>query len=171
MDACGDGAAGKGGGGVGSAAGGLAAGCASEGDYAEEIRRRQLGDAARRVIMAWATCREFLSVVRRSDSLRSLLEKAVAVSLWSVLRKFSVKVSAWPRTREAVPHGNGYRFPLTILVNGDPALDCSVVATEPRSPLNVGAGVLSIVGVRPGERKPTVTLRLLAARRGSRGSR
>ena len=147
---------------------GLAAGCASEGDYAEELRHKRLGAAARRVLMALAACDEFLSVVRRSDSLRPLFEKAVAVSLWSVLRRFSVKVSAWRRIREAVPHGDGYRFPLTILVNDDPALDCSIVVTDPRSPLNVGAGVVSIVGIRPGEREPTVTLRLLAARRGSR---
>lgn len=146
---------------------GLAAGCASVDDYAEEIRRKRLGAAARRTLMAFAACDEFLSVVRRSDSLRPLLERAVAVSLWSVLRRFSAKVSVRCRIREAVPHGDGYRLPLTILVNDDPALDCSVFVTEPRSPLNVGAGVVSIVGVRPGEREPAVTLRLLAARRGT----
>lgn len=145
---------------------GLAAGCASAGDYAEELRRKRLGDAARRVLMAWAACDEFLSVVRRSDSLRPILEKAVAVSLWSVFRRFSAKVSVSRRTRDAVRHGDGYRFPLTIRVNDEPALDCSIVVAEPRSPLNVGAGVVSIVGIRPGEREPTVTLQLLAARRG-----
>src|SRR5690606_33542185 len=96
---------------------GLAAGCASEGDYAEELRRKRLGAAARRVLMAWAACDEFLSVVRRSDSLRPLLEKAIAVNLWSVIRSFSVKVSVSRRTREAVFSGGGYRFPLTIRVN------------------------------------------------------
>ena len=147
---------------------GLVAGCASERDYAEEIHRKRLGKAARRVLMTLAACSEFLNVVRNSDSLRPLLEQAVAVSLWSVLRRFSVKVSAWCRIREAVPCGDGYRLPLTILVNDDPALDCSIFVTDPRSPLNVGAGVVSIVGTRPGEREPTVTLRLLAARRGVR---
>ncbi|MCR9248739.1 MAG: hypothetical protein NXI31_27230 [bacterium] len=146
---------------------GLAAGCASVSEYEQERRRGRLGPAARRFLMALAACGEFLSVVRRSDSLRPLLEQAVAVSLWSVLRSFSIKVTVRRRILDAVPHGDGFRFPLTILINGDPALDCSVIVTEPLSPLNVGAGIVSIVGIRPGEREPTVTLRLLAARRGA----
>ncbi|MEZ5988877.1 MAG: hypothetical protein R3F30_07090 [Planctomycetota bacterium] len=120
-------------------------------------------------------CLEFLKLIRGCKGLNEILEQAMVVDLWSVLFHFGVEVSCsldvesgtpFTLPRDRGPDADAFRFPLSIGVNGAPALDCSIVVGRTGSPLNLGAGVLSVVGVRPGDDTGRVTMTLLAARRG-----
>jgi hypothetical protein len=62
---------------------------------------------------------------------------------------------------------SGYEFPLTISVNDAPALYCSIRATRPKPPLQLGAGIVSIEGVGPSNPERRLRLWLISARRGA----
>ena len=59
-----------------------------------------------------------------------------------------------------------YRMPLVVAVNDTPALLCSLLVVEPRSPLALGSGIVSAIGVNPSRPDVHVHLQLVGAHRG-----
>ncbi len=60
-----------------------------------------------------------------------------------------------------------YRMPVEILANDQPALLASAIVVQPAEPINLSAGIFSIVGVHPDDPEIRVRLELLAGRIGS----
>jgi hypothetical protein len=59
----------------------------------------------------------------------------------------------------------GYRFPIVLRLNGHVALECSMIVVPPEGALGLGAGIVSVIGVRPGDPDSTVELSLASVRR------
>lgn len=116
---------------------------------------------------------DIVRVVEQTDELADLLWRvARRPSFFSMLG--GVRVSAGMSFAHARPVRNpvgedaAFEFPFKIMVNGQPALLCTVTVTEPSSPLRVCGGVVGLRGHAPDDPERRIVLRLLAARRVTR---
>ena len=62
----------------------------------------------------------------------------------------------------------GYRVPVLISVGGSVALECSLGVVPSRGPLRLGAGIVSVLGLRPGDHDARVELALVSVHRAPR---
>ncbi|HLU40128.1 MAG TPA: hypothetical protein VK081_12150 [Planctomycetota bacterium] len=136
-------------------------------------------------VAAVLALRNMLAVMRESEVLSDILWTVIdKPSLFSVIRNFGVRVSLgadFEGAREAArmllggdpPAGRVvpvHEVPVELQLNGVPALRAKVLATEPDSPLNLGAGIVGIDAFQPSDPAARVCIRVLAARRaGARG--
>jgi len=120
-----------------------------------------------------------LGILEGDSVLRSLLMQVVGPPpLLSLLSGVQVDLScdlggaSKVSDSAAVPcaQGSVYRIPVHVTVNGSPTLELelAVVAADP--PLRLSGGILSMSGVASRGSDRTVTLELLAARRGPPGA-
>jgi hypothetical protein len=107
-------------------------------------------------------------VIRETPSLlRILREVARLPPLWTFFRGVRVTHdSALDHAVAAVaPEGGpAFAFPLRVLINGTPALLCTVTAAEPVPPLRVCGGFTRLVASDPRDPTRRVVMTLLAAR-------
>ena len=116
-----------------------------------------------------------LKVIRDSDVLFDvLLEVIDKPSVLSVIVNFGVRVSVRHRFDKAqalAPVAVGgrefpvYELPVELQLNGVPALRSKLLVTEPRSPLNLSAGILGMDAFQPSDPSARVSIRVVAARR------
>lgn len=64
-----------------------------------------------------------------------------------------------------------FELPVQLTVNRVPALRCKFFVTEPKSPLNLCAGVVAVTAWHPRDPDTELRMRLLAARRAERTPR
>lgn len=120
---------------------------------------------------ARAAIHEVMRVVRKTPSLLAILrEIAQLPPLWTLFR--GVRVISPASLEHAIPvadpgGGTGYEFPLRVVINGTPALLCTVTAVAPTSPLRVCGGFTRLVASDPEDPERRVVLTLLAARRSA----
>ena len=95
-------------------------------------------------------------------------------SVLSVIVHLGVRVSVRHRFDKAQPLApvavGGrqvavYELPVELQLNGVPALRSKVLVTEPRSPLNLSAGILGMDAFQPRDPTARVSSRVRAARR------
>jgi hypothetical protein len=124
---------------------------------------------------AWQSLRELMRVVRNSPVLRDILWQVISKpSLFSIIGHFGVHVRQhehFDKARAGAPFAAGgelptWEVPVEVTINDAPALRSIVVATEPRSPWNLCAGIVALTAVHPHDPQVTFSMRLLAARRG-----
>jgi hypothetical protein len=121
-----------------------------------------------------------MMIVRREESLADILWQVIDTPpllslLASVFGGVSVSIDASleraARVAEPLPgHAwdePGYHFPITITANGTPALHASVLVTQPRPPLQLAAGIVSIEGAKPSDPRRRVRVWVISARRGA----
>jgi hypothetical protein len=119
-----------------------------------------------------------LDVVTEDPTLAPILWQVVQKpSLWSVLWHFGAAVSVQPRFHDAVravplpaPFANSdaaWVVPITLTVNGAPALFCDVVVGSSVRPLALCGGIVGAEARHPTDTGLTFSFRLLAAQRAA----
>jgi hypothetical protein len=109
-----------------------------------------------------------IAIVRATKSLLAILREIARLPpLWTLLRGVRVRYDmaldrAVPAT--APDGGAACAFPLRLLINGNPALLCTVTAAAPAPPLRVCGGFTRLVARDPEDADRRVVLTLLAAR-------
>lgn len=138
-----------------------------------EVKLADYRKSGNEAVLAFAS---FIELVCANDLLFPILKDAMPMpSLFGLLVNFGVNVSGGLVIKSAIPYegheaadwgGDTFRVPVIFYVNDDPALYCTFAVAPSRSPLHVGAGIVSVVGKRPGNDPLRCRLQLLAARRG-----
>lgn len=109
-----------------------------------------------------------MGIVRGAKSLLAILrEVAQLPPLWTLLR--GLRVGTGMSLERAVPEPTtdgsiAFAFPLRVVINGNPALLCTVTAVDPMPPLRVCGGFTRVVAQDPANADRRVVLTLLAAR-------
>lgn len=116
-----------------------------------------------------------LTVIRRSEVLFGVLWEVIdKPSFFSVVSNLGVRVSVhtqFDAAEERAPFplaGDDlpvYELPVELRLNDVPALRTKILVTEPRSPLNLSAGILAIDAFQPSDPDARVSIRVIAARR------
>ncbi len=114
-----------------------------------------------------------LAMVNDDSNLAPLLGRILdKPSAWSVLTQFgidaAITLSRSVATTWSVPRGASrpLRTLLRLDLNASPALRCSIVSIAPRAPYSAGAGIVSMVAVRPDGSGARLCLHLIGARTG-----
>lgn len=122
----------------------------------------------------------FINAIRDNEELGQILWQVVQKpSVWSILVHLGVSTDITLSASEPWPHPLGpdqpdvpaYRVPMSIELNGTPALRCSIVVVRPWSPLAISAGIASVVAERPDDSGVRFRMRVVAARRAADGRR
>ena len=118
----------------------------------------------------------FLNAIRDNEQLGQILWQVVQKpSVWSILVHLGVSTDITLSASEPWPHPLGpdapdlpaYRVPMSIELNGTPALRCSIVVVRPWSPFAICAGITSVVAERPDDSGVRFRMRMVAARRAA----
>lgn len=115
------------------------------------------------------------AIVQDNEALAPILWDTVSTpSWWSVVTNLGVHVGISAETDQArfdgpdvLGSGPTCTFPVTIYANDEPALLCTLHATDPRPPFRLGAGIVAAEAVHPTDAGRRFSMRLLAARRGA----
>lgn len=120
-----------------------------------------------------------LAVIRKSKVLFDVLWTVIdKPSVFSVIFNLGVSVSVledFTKAQRLAPvtiddqEFEVYELPVELQLNGLPALRSKVLLTEPKSPLNLSAGILGIDAFQPSDPAVRVSIRVLAARRAPDG--
>src|SRR5262249_24097528 len=109
------------------------------------------------------------------EGLENILLKVIRKpSLWSVIRHVGVTVNlrinvkgmmpADPKPWGALAGDAPYYFPLTLDLNGQPALNGTFIVTSPRPPLLSCGGIIGMLAEKPGDNETYLILRIVSAR-------
>jgi len=115
----------------------------------------------------------YFTIVQQTEGLSDILFKLVDLpSMWSIARNKGVTVNfhfGHKEIRERqVAAGNpaAYEIPLALKLNGQTALEITIVATRSQPPLLACAGIVGLVATRPGAKDTWLAVQLLSAKRG-----
>jgi hypothetical protein len=118
----------------------------------------------------------FFSAAMAIPGNQHVLEQVIQKpSVWSVVRHFGVHtalsfnwqdVQVEPEGKAAVPRPV-YLLPVRLSLNNVLAVRASLAVTEPRPPLQAGAGILAICAEHPTATDRRLFIRVLSARRGA----
>jgi hypothetical protein len=123
------------------------------------------------------TLNALFQLVQGNEALSPILWETVDVpSVFSMLAHFGVTVSVGAEVDRAVfgapavlGSGPTCAVPVTVLANGNPALLCTLFATDPQPPFRLSAGIVAIEAAHPTDATRRFSMRLLAAHRGAGG--
>jgi hypothetical protein len=118
----------------------------------------------------------YFDIVEHTEGLEDLLFKLVKMpSLWSMVRHGGVEagLQIGKEASEANPVDWNlptsvpvYYLPCTFTLNGQPAVNITMVVTSPHPPLLICGGVIALLAERPGDNETYMTLRIVSAKRG-----
>ena len=120
--------------------------------------------------------RTFLEAARAIPGNQHVLEQVIRKpSVWSVVRHFGVDTTfsyAWEDV-EVAPEGTAavqqpvYLLPVLLSLNDTPAVKANLAVSEPRPPLQAGAGILAICAEHPTATDRRLFIRMLSASRAA----
>jgi hypothetical protein len=115
----------------------------------------------------------FLHIAAKTPGSQEILLQVLEIpSMWSFVRQGGLDIriklqgsamSVLRQNRWNLPMPV-YRLPLTLRINGEDALDCTLAVTEPRPPLLACAGILGVSATSPGKKENRVVIRVVATR-------
>lgn len=124
----------------------------------------------------------YFKIVQQVDSLESILAEVIdrpsllslAANLgisniefnWQGARRSRLPASAWGMSDD-IPI---YEIPMILLLNKHPSLNITMIVTAPRPPLLTSAGILGVLGEKPGKDEPYLTIRIISARLAARST-
>jgi hypothetical protein len=121
----------------------------------------------------------YFEIVQHTEGLEDLLRKLIELpSLWSVIKHRGVEMAitfgdgvlpspARPADWTLGPSAPAYYFPWLVRLNGEPALNVTLVTTTPRPPLLICGGVPGLLAEKLGDEETYMTLRVISARHGA----
>jgi hypothetical protein len=144
-------------------------------DAGKTVTDEERAEAMRVVAATFGTLSSLLQLIQSVESLQAVLWQVMEKpSLLSLAVNLGVDLTielggdvealgadALPPELRGRPV---YRLPLTIHLNGEPALECTLTVTTPAPPLELVAGVVRIDGWRSTDPSRRIVLELLGAR-------
>ena len=115
---------------------------------------------------------EFFRIAEKTPGLKEIILQILArPSLWSIIQRGGLNVSFdlnALHTGQLAARGQYvptpiYSIPFEFQLNGQPALECNMIMTEPRAPLATCAGILELIAVSPKKEGTYLVLKLLSA--------
>jgi len=117
----------------------------------------------------------YFSIIQRTSDLEEILLKILEKpSLWSMLRRGGISVSFRTQSKLITPADStswglpagqpAYYIPVVLELNGQPALNITLVVTAPQPPLLACGGIVGLLAERPGDRENLLTMRVVSAR-------
>ncbi|HMJ91634.1 MAG TPA: hypothetical protein VK530_17565, partial [Candidatus Acidoferrum sp.] len=116
----------------------------------------------------------YFNIVQHTEGLEDLLKKLIELpSLWSIIRHRGVEMNigfngvpspAEPASWNLEPSTPVYYFPWLVRLNGEPALNLTLVTTSPRPPLLIGGGVVGLLAEKIGDEETYMTMRVISAK-------
>jgi hypothetical protein len=138
--------------------------------------RLHLSDAEERALAgSIPSLLSYINILQHVSGLEDIASKVVArPSLWSIVRHGGISAGIWfksEQTRKAskpsrFSAGSQYYVPMQLTLNGQPALDFTLIAEAPRPPLLLCGGVVGMVAEKPGDKETSLTLHVVSAKRG-----
>jgi hypothetical protein len=137
----------------------------------------KLTPAEKRAISgAVPTLMSYFDIVEHTEGLEDLLFKLVKMpSLWSIVRHGGVEAGLQIGKKASEANSTDwnlptsvpvYYLPCTFTLNGQPAVNITMVVTSPHPPLLICGGVIALLAERPGDSETYMTLRVISAKRG-----
>ena len=124
----------------------------------------------------------YFKIVQEVDSLENILAEVIdrpsllslAANLgisniefnWQGARRSPMQSSAWGMSDD-IPI---YEIPMILMLNKHPSLNITMIVTAPRPPLLTSAGILGVLGEKPGKSEPYLTIRIINARLAPRSN-
>jgi hypothetical protein len=124
----------------------------------------------------------YFKIVQQTESLENILGEvidrpsllSIAANLgisniefnWQGARRSPLPASAWGMSDD-IPI---YEIPIILLLNKHPSLNITMIVTAPRPPLLTSAGILGVVGEKPGKSDPYMIIRIINARLAKRST-
>jgi len=134
----------------------------------------------KRALAGWfPTLMSYFQAVGETPDLDTILWKIVSLpSMWSIVRQAGVTVQMGldfdhvsPLTvpaRWGVPVGSAvFALPIKVELNQQPALDATLLVTDPRPALLACGGIVAFVALNPGDDQNYATLRVISTRWGA----
>lgn len=121
----------------------------------------------------------YFSVVQHTESLSDILAEVVdRPSLFSLAANLGIREVAFdwkgahPSKLPAAAWGLGeeipiYEIPMILHLNQHPALNITLIVTAPKPPLLTSAGIIGVLGEKPGKKEPYMVIRIIDARLGA----
>jgi hypothetical protein len=116
----------------------------------------------------------YFEIVQHTEGLEDLLRKLIELpSIWSIIKHRGVQMHigfdgvpspANPRDWNLEPSAPAYHFPWLVRLNGEPALNLTLVTTSPRPPLLICGGVPGLLAEKIGDEETYMTLRVISAK-------
>ena len=118
----------------------------------------------------------YFEIVQHTEGLEDLLRKLIELpSLWSIIKHRGIEMSlgfndkvlpspADPGSWNLEAPASAYHFPWLMRLNGEPALNITLVTTSPRSPLLICGGVVGVLAEKIGDHETYMTMRILSAK-------
>ncbi|HEY3861527.1 MAG TPA: hypothetical protein VGO59_06520 [Verrucomicrobiae bacterium] len=148
-----------------------------------EVERVRLQDAPlqltareERALAGWIPAlTSYFGIIEETPNLSGILYKVLDLpSVWSMARNMGVKADIGLKHGEVTPvsvpgwglpdEGALYALPITVKLNGRPALILTLIATAPRPPLLACGGIVGMVAENPADEENYLTLRVVSAR-------
>jgi hypothetical protein len=130
---------------------------------------RLLAEEERALAGSAPALESYFNIVQRTEGLSDILFKLIDLpSMWSIARNKGVTVNFrflnHVKQREIVAGKiSVYEMPITLELNGQPAMNFTMVLTSPRPPLLPCAGILGLVATRPGVKDTYLAVQVLSA--------
>jgi hypothetical protein len=129
----------------------------------------------RALVGSYLALQSYTEIVQETPGLDGILYRVVKPpSIWSVVWHLGVKitidlerdyVARTPSTIWGLSADTPcFTYPLTLRINGDPALTTTLITAPPRPPLLECAGIVGMLAENPKEKETYLLLRLLSAR-------
>lgn len=116
----------------------------------------------------------YFDIVQNNDSLQGILASVIdRPSLFSLAANFGISsiefnwqgarpsalpASAWGMSDD-IPI---YEIPMALMLNNHPSLNITMIVTAPRPPLLTSAGIIGVLGEKPGKSEPFLTIRIVS---------
>jgi hypothetical protein len=127
----------------------------------------------RRAVAGWIAIMKLPEFLQRERSMEQLIWRIIErPNLLSLLMRGRVNLDVGLSGEDARPETTAggfepaYRVPVSLTINGRPAVRCEIVVTRADPPLGPCGGLLAIDATHPSDPQRKLSVRLLGARRG-----
>jgi hypothetical protein len=133
--------------------------------------------AEERALAAWyPAMMSYFTAVGETPNLETILLKVLNLpSLWSIVKHGGIHAGIWFRLEDVRPislparwnlTGDApvYTLPMSIDLNGQPAINATLLVTDPRPPLLGCGGIVGFIAENPVDKQNYMTLQVISAR-------
>lgn len=127
----------------------------------------------------YPTLMSYFNAVGETPDLQGIMWKVVSLpSIWSIVKHGGV--TAWlgidfedvrplslPAGWDLPVHAPAYVLPLSVTLNQKPALETTLIVTDPRPSLRACGGIVGFLAQNPDDEENYLTLRVISARSGT----
>lgn len=124
----------------------------------------------------------YFNSVGETPNLDTIMLKVIHLpSVWSIVKHAGIQANfkigfdditpvAMPAGWDLPGHAAVYRLPLSLTLNGEPAINSALFVTDPHPPLLTCGGIIGFLAEDPVNKENYITFRIISAHSGGSGS-